>query len=417
MKKICLTIILFASQELFAVNFTGNKTSNFWGFYAHKLLNRLAIFTLPDKIIEFYKNNVDYIQEHAVDPDKRRYAIKGEAIRHYIDLDEWGENAVDLLPRKYEEAIARTAKFYNINGKDSCLIFDTLTSFDLSITELHFTSEFKTKYTVFKEGLTIADVGKWLYESAMSSFDEKEWIVDESKTLQLSPEIFNAGSKIYIQDKFSKHGIIPYSLPKFYQRLVSAFKQQNSEKILKLSSEIGHYIADSHVPLHTTKNYNGQLSNQDGIHAFWESRIPELFAESEFDFVVGNAEYVDNIEHLVWKTLKHAHSFVDSVLLIEKRISQQVPSDHQYCYENRLGIVTKLPCKDYAALYNNQLDYQIEEQFRSCILTIGSVWMSAWTDAGQPDISKLSLEKNTGDFHLIDSIDVSKSNFEIRQHE
>ena len=43
---------------------------------------------------------------------------------------------------------------------------------------------------------------------------------------------------------------------------------------------------------HTTENYNGQFTNQKGIHGFWESRIPELFYD-EYDFITGKAKYID----------------------------------------------------------------------------------------------------------------------------
>ena len=58
-----------------------------WGFYAHKKINRLAIFTLPVEMIGFYKYNIDYMTEKAVNADRRRYAVKEEAARHNIDLD------------------------------------------------------------------------------------------------------------------------------------------------------------------------------------------------------------------------------------------------------------------------------------------------------------------------------------------
>ena len=47
-----------------------------WGFYAHKQANRYAVFTLPEELIGFYKKHIDHLKEHAVDTDKRRYAIK-----------------------------------------------------------------------------------------------------------------------------------------------------------------------------------------------------------------------------------------------------------------------------------------------------------------------------------------------------
>lgn len=61
-----------------------------WGFFGHRLINRVAVYTVPSEMMGWYKPYIDYIAEHAVDPDKRRYATKHEAVRHYIDLDHWG---------------------------------------------------------------------------------------------------------------------------------------------------------------------------------------------------------------------------------------------------------------------------------------------------------------------------------------
>jgi hypothetical protein len=50
-----------------------------WGFFAHKRINRLAVLTLPPQMMVFFKPNIDYLTDHAVDPDMRRYASKHEA--------------------------------------------------------------------------------------------------------------------------------------------------------------------------------------------------------------------------------------------------------------------------------------------------------------------------------------------------
>ena len=51
-----------------------------WGFFGHRRINRMAVFTLPPEMIVFFKRKIEYITEHAVDPDKRRYASRFEAI-------------------------------------------------------------------------------------------------------------------------------------------------------------------------------------------------------------------------------------------------------------------------------------------------------------------------------------------------
>jgi hypothetical protein len=47
---------------------------------------------------------------------------------------------------------------------------------------------------------------------------------------------------------------VPWWVQTMLGRLTNAFKEKNQARILKLSAEIGHYIADAHVPLHASSN-------------------------------------------------------------------------------------------------------------------------------------------------------------------
>jgi hypothetical protein len=85
-----------------------------WGFYAHQKINYFAVFLLPPEMMLLYKPNISFLSEHAIDPDKRRYAVKDEGPRHYIDIDKYGTYPYTSLPRKWDEAVA---KF----GEDSLL--------------------------------------------------------------------------------------------------------------------------------------------------------------------------------------------------------------------------------------------------------------------------------------------------------
>ena len=88
-----------------------------WGFYAHKKINHFAVFLLPPEMIALYKPNIDFIAEHAIDPDKRRYAIPEEGPRHYIDIDNYGKYPYDSLPRRWVDAVSKfTEDTLNANG-------------------------------------------------------------------------------------------------------------------------------------------------------------------------------------------------------------------------------------------------------------------------------------------------------------
>jgi hypothetical protein len=381
-----------------------------WGFYSHRLLNRMAVFTLPPELISFYKQHIEFISEHAIDPDKRRYAIREEAVRHYIDLDHWGDSAWYTLPRDYSRALLEHSAFYYIRQNDTHKIFQPHFGKDSFL----FKDDFSAEHLCLFNGLSYAQFDQVFASRFMPEYDIDEWTVDAS----LLGDWIKDGKetdKIWIVDSLSPHGILPYNLEKFYYRLKEAFRRKDQDAILRLSTDLGHYIGDAHVPLHTTKNYNGQLTNQDGIHAFWESRIPELFAEAEFDLVVGQSTYIKDVESFLWDCIKDSHEGVKKVLEIEKKISIETPVDEQYCFETRLAQLTKIQCSDYAKKYHEELDYQVEERFRACILAIGSIWMSAWVDAGQPDLHH--IEKSVSPVDLDTSIIPSKSIRQIRTHE
>src|SRR5688572_15883936 len=78
-----------------------------WGFWAHQRINRMAVFALHPTMFGFFKYHIDYITIHAVDPDKRRYAMEGEAACHFIDLDRYGLHPFDSIPQRWNDAVAK----------------------------------------------------------------------------------------------------------------------------------------------------------------------------------------------------------------------------------------------------------------------------------------------------------------------
>ena len=107
---------------------------------------------------------------------------------------------------------------------------------------------------------------------------------------QVMPRKWTDAVEKFSEDTLLTYGIVPWHIQTVYNRLVKVFEEKDIDYILKNSADLGHYVSDAHVPLHTTENYNGQLTNQKGIHAFWESRLPELFPDN-YDYLVGTAEY------------------------------------------------------------------------------------------------------------------------------
>jgi hypothetical protein len=296
-----IAILVYLSLG-FVPKHSSTASSAAWGFYGHKRINRVAIFSLPPEMFGFYKEHIEFITEHAVDPDKRRYAVKGEAECHYIDIDHYahgGLNPFDLVPRPWSKAVEK-----------------------------------------------------------------------------------------FTEDTLRMYGIVPWHIQLMKLKLQRAFENKNVDLILKYSAEIGHYIGDAHVPLHTTENYNGQLTGQRGIHGLWESRLVEINADY-YDYFVGKSTYLNNPLDFTWEAVIQSSRGVDSVLRIEKELTKEFPSDKKYAYEQRGNTTVQTYSYEFSQEYHKRLGGMVERRMKAAIIAVGSFWYTAWVDAGQPDLNKL----------------------------
>jgi hypothetical protein len=290
-----------------------------WGFYAHRKINYLAALHVPQSdLFDFMKRNIAYLEEHAVDPDKRRYANSSEAPRHYIDIDYYGEYPFRELPRNWDSAVAK-----------------------------------------------------------------------------------------YGQDTLEAYGIAPWHILRSYQSLIWAFSNENHSDILRHAADLGHYVADIHVPLHCTMNYNGDLTGQHGIHAFWESRLPELFGDQYFLFC-GRARYVSDPEDLIWSVVLESAAALDSVLQFEKASKESLKESRLFAFESRGSTMQRLQSERWSGLYHQLLDGMVERRMCHAVHRVASLWYSAWIEAGMPIMGTLLLRET----HLGYKIDSIQSNLD-----
>jgi len=367
-----------------------------WGFFAHKAINRLAVFTLPPDMMPVYKKNIEHLTSQAIAPDMRRFASSNEGIRHYVDADHWGETPFEDIPRQWSKAILKFADYYVVNGNDSVLVRST--NHDLLPHRLEINNaeviNIDSLDVIFKK-----NYGWQLYD--------KSWSLPID-SIRNSINYDGPIKSLRIKDRFSSFGISPYNLMDIHNRLTRAFEEHDLQKILRFSADLGHYIADAHVPLHTTENYNGQMTNQVGIHAFWESRLPELFADDEYDYFVGQADYIKDMESYVWEVIENTHSHVEDVLAIERHLKETFPSDLQFCFEERNEKTKRMQCREFSKAFHDAMDGMVEDQMRKAVKSVGDMWFSAWVLAGQPDMQKIADEYQMSEEELAELEELRK---------
>lgn len=197
----------------------------------------------------------------------------------------------------------------------------------------------------------------------------------------------------YAEDTLLANGVAPWHIQAMLSRLTESFKEKNFFKIMKNSADIGHYIADAHVPLHTSSNHNGQLTDQKGIHGFWESRVPELLADKEFDFFIGKAQYIQNPGEYIWARVLESAKAADSVLMFEKLLTKQFASDKKFAFETRNNTLIRQYSSAFTIAYNKMLNGMVGRRMRLAIFSVASFWYTAWVNAGQPDLTELGKQK------------------------
>ncbi len=81
--------------------------------------------------------------------------------------------------------------------------------------------------------------------------------------------------KIRSYEQLRQDGLLPWTVNRQYQLLVSAFREKRWDDVMVHSAYLSHYVADAHVPFHTTENYDGQLStpSQKGVHSRFETQL------------------------------------------------------------------------------------------------------------------------------------------------
>jgi hypothetical protein len=211
------------------------------------------------------------------------------------------------------------------------------------------------------------------------------------------PVTWNEAVAKFSRDTLIKYGYVPYWIMAMKEKLTNAFRSQNGDSILFYATDIGHYIGDANVPLHTSINYDGQLTGQRGLHALWESVIPELELDQWKFYNHHKAKYLDHPENEIWEAIRDAHGLVNDMIQKEREVSKQFTDATKYRIQNRNGRDVKLYTQAFAKAYATSLQLTINEQLIRSSNLIADMWFSSWVDAGKPDLSailKTQLSKN-----------------------
>lgn len=206
-------------------------------------------------------------------------------------------------------------------------------------------------------------------------------------------------NKRYDEKFLQANGILPWYLETMMEKLTKAFKEKRKTEILFLAADLGHYLGDAHIPLHTSINHDGDQTNQKGIHALWEAHLPDLFGDT-YNFKVEQSKYVRDITREINVIIRSSYLLADTLLLKEKQLTENYSADKKFLKDADGKILrnkfNQLRHSDaYCKAYHEKLNGMVEMQMQKAIMATANFWYTAWINAGKPDLTNLDPKEVT----------------------
>lgn len=169
---------------------------------------------------------------------------------------------------------------------------------------------------------------------------------------------------------FLKAGQAPWVIQDRVRDLAAAFKTGDADRVAYLASILSHYVADLHVPLHTTRNYDGQLTGQNGVHSRWETGLVDHLTGSP---EVRPAAPEKGLFEAPWRWLKESNALVPALL-----------ADDLAADPFAKGAGKGPRSAAYWLLFSQRQDPVVKEQLARAGQHTAQMILLAWTLAGRP---------------------------------
>ncbi|HSP87479.1 MAG TPA: T9SS type A sorting domain-containing protein, partial [Ignavibacteriaceae bacterium] len=193
------------------------------------------------------------------------------------------------------------------------------------------------------------------------------------------PQTFDSVVAIYGYNFVIQQGILPWAIMTTIDTLQKTFERRDWNKAILTAADLGHYIADGHNPLHITRNYNGQYTNQNGVHSRYESNMINRF-QLQINYSGDSASFVDDINNYVFSFLYSNYDYVDSVLYADSAAKAFAGNTTSDLYYNKMWEISK----GFTIML-----------FKNASKFLAELIYTAWVNAGSPSmITEAENEEN-----------------------
>jgi hypothetical protein len=122
-------------------------------------------------------------------------------------------------------------------------------------------------------------------EEPKNHFVDLDWEGFGKYPFRELPRDYTAAVAKFGRERIEEMGTLPWRVEEFHGNLRRAFEAYPRRgafgqfDIIFFSATLAHYVSDAHVPFHGVINYDGQLTNQHGIHGRFETALFERYRD------------------------------------------------------------------------------------------------------------------------------------------
>ncbi|OGU81154.1 MAG: hypothetical protein A2W11_04645 [Ignavibacteria bacterium RBG_16_35_7] len=185
------------------------------------------------------------------------------------------------------------------------------------------------------------------------------------------PQTWDSVVAIYGYNFVIDQGILPWAIMTTIDTLQKTFERRDWTKAILTAADLGHYVADGHMPLHITRNYNGQYTGQNGIHSRYESNMINRY-QNQINYSGDSVSFVENINEYVFSFLYRNYIYVDSVLYADSAAKAFAGNTTSDLYYQKMW--------DFSKEFTVML-------FDDASRTLAELIYTAWINAGSPTIT------------------------------
>ncbi|MBU1095914.1 MAG: hypothetical protein KKB34_05470 [Bacteroidetes bacterium] len=179
-------------------------------------------------------------------------------------------------------------------------------------------------------------------------------------------------------------GSLPWAILDAVDSLQKLFERNDWDKAKLIASDLGHYVGDAHMPLHLTKNYNGQYSGTYGVHSRYESTLIGKYS-GQIKYDGDSLLYIKDRSDYIFNFIYANYIYVDSVNRAD---------------EYALSIAGSYNEVYYTELWNLTGKFTVN-LFEDASNVLANLIYTAWIDSGSPVITDMKDNVQTpGKFFL-----------------